>query len=101
MASTYLPMTEEAREFFASNHKADHAKGYIALSPDLAKANDTLWRRKWPLQLRKRVLATFKDCVNNPHMTGIEMSDFDYKFDWKEQLLHVEDKTLEEIIKGG
>lgn len=101
MPFTYLPITSErAIEFFASSHKADNAKGIVAHSPTLKAANDTFWRKGYPLQLRKRLLATYKQYVNNPSMTGVPFSNLNYKYDWKEELLHVEDKTLEEIINS-
>lgn len=101
MASTYLPViSERGYEFFASNHKGDIAKAYIAHSPDLAKANDTFWRRGYPLQLRKRLLATYGHYVNDQSMDNVPFSDYNYKFDWKEQLLNTDDVTLEDIISG-
>lgn len=100
MALTYLPITsEKGMKFFSSNHKGNIAKAYIAHSPDLEKANNTLWRRGYPLQLRKRILDTYRAYVNDPTMANVPFSPQPL-WDWKEELLHSEHKTLEEIIYG-
>lgn len=99
------PLIGRGYDFFASNHKCNLAKAYIAYSPSLREANDIFWRRGYPLQLRKRLLKTFKDYVANPSMTGVPYSETEYDEDiryisWWSELLHLDDEkdTLESIL---
>lgn len=106
MAKVYLPMTSpEAYEFFASNHKCNHAKAVMAHSATMQQANDTFWRRGFTLQMRKRFLKTYKKYLGQQDMSTIPMSPEVnpdtgemYEF-WMDELERADDISLDDLLK--
>lgn len=100
--SLKFPLTKRGMDFFGSKNKENIAKAYVAYSPNLIQANDLLRRRGYTLQMRKRIMKTYKAYVNNPEMTSVPFSDLDYTgAGWLEDLDYLEEgDTLEKIIYG-
>jgi len=69
--------TPEAYAFWASRHKCNVMKSYIAYSTDLADANDNLKRAGYSLHWRKKAIASFGKWVAYPEMRRIPFSELE------------------------
>lgn len=69
--------TDEAREFWASNHKCNRMKAIIAFSFDLHNANMNLLRAGYSRLWRLRALNNFGMYVNSPLMRRIPYSEIE------------------------
>lgn len=69
--------TDEAKKFWASQHRCNRAKSIIAFSLNLENANDNLRRWNFRRHFRRRALAAFGQYVAQPAMTGIPFSEME------------------------
>lgn len=67
--------TEEAKRFWASEHKCNEALAIICFSLDLENANDNLRRYGYKYFWRKKALENFGAYVNHPTMYGVQFFD--------------------------
>ncbi|NVC72626.1 hypothetical protein [Vibrio vulnificus] len=66
---TYLqPTTDIARKFKESKQIGNKAQVYIALSPTLGMANESMKRAGITRMARNCILLQYADCVNTPSM---------------------------------
>lgn len=105
MSKVYLPMiSASAYKFFGSNHKCNHAKAVMAHSATMVQANDTLRRRGFTLQMRKRILKTYEKYLGQQDMSSIPMSPEvnpttgeSYTF-WMDELEMADTINLEDLL---
>ncbi|MGR5435266.1 hypothetical protein [Vibrio owensii] len=104
---TYLqPTTDIARKFKESKQIGNKAQAYIALSPTLGMANESMKRAGISRMARHCIILQYAECVNTPSM------DTDAFTFWtnepaSEQIIHRSDidypsnkfiQTLEEVL---
>lgn len=100
----YPVETPEAERFWASEHKCNIAKAYIAFSKDQEDFNNQMRRAGYSYQWRKRCWANLGPYVNDPSMVGIPFSEFEDRYwtcleqaeciDWDYLVTEVEGITI-------
>lgn len=81
--------TEEAKRFWASQHKCNKMKAIIAFSTDLENANINLKRHGYSYHWRKKALQSFQQFVNQPDMKNVPFTPMSVP--WWECMSHSTD----------
>lgn len=84
--------TEEAKRFWASQHKCNKMKAVIAFSTDLDNANINLKRHGYSWHWRKKALQSFGMFVNQPDMTKVPFTPMSVP--WWECMAYAKDTAL-------